>query len=179
MADLGGLFDPSTIPEDERSFDVLPVGTYKMQVVDSEVLDNSAGTGQFLKLTIEIVEGEYAGRKVWEQLNIRNPSAQAQQIAQRALADLFFATGTPASRNSDVLHFKPFLGKVTVVKDKNGQYPDKNGVRFNVQQGNPPAGKAAPQRQQQQQRQPQRQQPQQARGNKPWQRGQQQEDPPF
>jgi hypothetical protein len=143
MADLGGTFDPNEIPADDRGFEPIPAGDYLCQVTDSDIVDTKAGTGQILKLTIEVVDGPYAERKVFENLNIRNPNPQAQSIAQRALADLCQATGVGAIRDSEDLHFRPFVAKIGIETDKSGQYDPKNKVkRYKVQGGQPPSEKA-------------------------------------
>ena len=147
MADLGETFDPASIPESDRNFDPLPAGLYQVQVTESEIVDIKSGNGQSLVLTFEVMGGTFENRKLWDRLNIRHSSEQAQSIAQRALADLFLATNTPPSRNSDDLHFKPCLAKVRIVPAKDG-YEAKNEIRgYKALAGapaSPPAQKAAP-----------------------------------
>lgn len=132
MADLahyfGSDFDPASVPEDERSFDLLPAGDYVMQVVESEVAELKSGNGDMLKLTVEIIDGPFANRKIWDNLNIRHTNAQAQAIAQRALADLCIAVGVVGLRNSEDLHFKPFIGTVKVDPAK-GDYSAQNRMK--------------------------------------------------
>ena len=128
MANLGNTFDPAEIPENERSFDVLPAGTYEAQVIESEVKDTKAGDGKMLNVTWEITAGPFERRKVWDRINIQNPSAQAQGIGQRRLADMCEAMGTGAIKDSEELHFKPCLVVLGIEKDKSGEYPDKNRV---------------------------------------------------
>ena len=111
-------FDANQVPADDfPSFEPIEPGTYDMQVIDSELKPTKAGTGQILKLTLEITEGPYAGRKLFENLNVQNPNPEAERISNRALADLLLALGLNAIRDSQELHFKPFKGKVTVQLD--------------------------------------------------------------
>ncbi len=128
MANLGTTFDPEQIPEDERSFDVLPAGTYEAQVIESEIADTKRGDGKMLNVTWEITAGPFEHRKVWDRINIQNPSAEAQRIGQRRLADMCEAMGTGAIKDSEELHFKPCLVVLGIEKDKSGEYPDKNRV---------------------------------------------------
>lgn len=127
MADLGETFDPNTVPESDHNFDPIPAGMYKVQVIESDVVDIKSGNGQALVLTFEVLDGPYANRKLWDRLNIRHTSEQAQSIAQRSLADLFLATATPPSRNSDDLHFKPCMARVTI--DRQEGFADKNVIK--------------------------------------------------
>lgn len=128
MGDLGYTFDPSTVPPDERDFDLLPSGTYEAQITESDVKDTKDGTGKLVALTWEIISGKFERRKVFMNVNIQNKSAQAQEIGQRQLAQICEATGAGAIRATEDLHYKPCLIIVSVEKDKTGEYQDKNKV---------------------------------------------------
>lgn len=163
MADLNETFDPSQVPEDDRNFDPIPAGDYDMQCIESEIKDTKDGNGQMLVLTHEIISGPHASRRIWDRLNIRNQNADAQRIAQRALADLCLAVGLGAIRDSEELHFKPFVGRVAIKTDKSGKYGPQNTVRYKAKAGSAPAGKAPAQ-----QSTRTAAQPQQTAGAKPW-----------
>lgn len=176
MTQLPEKIYPEKIPEDDRNFEPIPAGTYKLQVIDSNLQETSTGSGEMLVLTLEVIDGPYTGRRIWDRLNIRNDSADAQRIAQRALADLCLQLGVSPLEDSEQLHFKPFMGRVTIVPDRTGQYGPSNRVRYNV---NMPTGGAKttpsqqgrPQQQQTrlQQGRPQQGRPQQGRApSKPW-----------
>ena len=51
-------------------------------ITESEMKANKAGTGSYLQLTFEIIEGPYKGRIFWARLNLDSPSATAVQIAR-------------------------------------------------------------------------------------------------
>lgn len=164
MAELNMDFNPSEVPEDDRSFEPLPAGDYTMQVIESELKDTKSGSGQQLVLTLEVIEGPHSNRRVWDRLNIRNQNADAQRIAQRSLADLCLAVGIQSLRNSEELHFKPFIGAVKIREDKTGQYGPQNTVRYKVRGGGTPRVAAPSTSPQQQAARPA------ATGAKPWQR---------
>jgi hypothetical protein len=107
------------------------------------VKDTKAGTGQQLVLTLEVMEGPMTHRRIWDRLNIRNQNADAQRIAQRALADLCLAVGIASLHNSEDLHFKPFTGRVTIKADKTGQYGPQNAVRYRIGKAAAPAAATA------------------------------------
>ncbi len=132
MTALPGKFNPSEIPEDDRNFEPIPAGLYKLQVVESRLQDTKSGSGQMLVLTLDVLEGQYQNRKIWDQLNIINDNPEAQRIAQRALADLCLLIGVQQLTDSEQLHFKPFTARVTIVPDKTGQYGPQNRVRYTV-----------------------------------------------
>ena len=168
MADLGMHFNPSDVPEDEKgSFDPMPAGDYHAQIIESEIKPTKSG-GDMLRLTLEIIDGPFANRKVWDNLNIRNNNATAQSIAQRALADICAATNTGALTDSEDLHFKTLVVTLKIEPARDG-YDARNAVkRYKGRGGQPPVGKA----------QTQAARPQQAAqparsgggGSKPWDR---------
>lgn len=169
MVDILEDFDPSTVPEDDRSFDLIPAGDYLMQVIESDLIETKSGSGHILKLTCEILEGPNTNRRVWINLNIRNQNPQAQQIAQRDLADLCIAVGVASLRNSDDLHFKPFIGKVKIKPAKDGFDAQNTVSRFKAMGGAPPTQPAQRQTAQPAQRQAaQPAQKQAASGARPW-----------
>jgi hypothetical protein len=135
-------FNPNEIPEDNRSFEPLPAGDYNMQVVDSEVKPTKKGNGDQLVLTLEVLDGPYANRRVWDRLNIRNPNSDAQRIAERALADLCLAINVMHITDSSSLHFKPFIGHVTI-RPGNDKYGPSNSVRYKARAGVTPKPAAA------------------------------------
>lgn len=116
MTDLGGPFDATSVaPAD--SFDPLPNGTYVVLVTDSEMAPTKSG-GKMLKLTLEVAEGEYKGRKLWDQLNLVNANPTAVEIAQRTLSAICHAVGVLTLTNSTELHHKPMVAKVRVKQDE-------------------------------------------------------------
>jgi hypothetical protein len=123
MALLNGTFDAAGV-EPAKPFEPLPAGKYRAQIIESEMVATRSGDGQMLKLTLEITEGPFARRKLWDQLNLVNPSSQAMEIAQRTLSAICHATGQLQVADSEQLHFKPML--VSVKYEPAGT--DKHGV---------------------------------------------------
>ena len=76
-------FDPTAYEAPaQRSFEPLPVGDYPAIVTSSEIKDTKAGDGQYIELTLQITDGEYAGRRIWERLNVHNKNKQTEDIAR-------------------------------------------------------------------------------------------------
>ena len=71
----------------------LPRGMYQVIVMASDLKPTQAGTGQYIELTLQIVDGEHAGRRLWDRLNVSNPNKTAEDIAKRQLQELCLATG--------------------------------------------------------------------------------------
>lgn len=116
MADLHG-FNANQV-EPAKDFDPLPAGKYLAMVTASEMKPNKAGTGQFLELTFQILEGEYQNRLVWARFNLNHPNELAVKIAQAELAALCRAVGVMTPRDSVELHNLPLVIKVKCKRRK-------------------------------------------------------------
>jgi Protein of unknown function (DUF669) len=113
MAKLGGTFDATGV-EPSAPLEALPPGNYKVQILQSEMRVTKAGTGQMLWLDLEVLEGPYQGRHVYDQLNLINPNPTAEEIAQRTLSAICHAVGKLQVSDSEELHFLPMMVKVAV-----------------------------------------------------------------
>ncbi len=127
MAQLGTTFDANSVAP-AQAFEVLPAGKYKVQVVDSDMRPTKNGDGQYLWLEMEILDGEYQGRKMWDRMNLVNPNAQAVEIAQRQLSALCHATGKMHVADSEDLHFIPVIATVRV-RPARENYDASNEIR--------------------------------------------------
>ena len=105
MANLSG-FDANTV-EPSDDLEPLPAGKYVAVITDSEMKPTKAGTGNYLQLTFQIVEGEYANRLLWVRLNLDNPNATAVEIARRELSSICRSVGVLVPTDSADLHNLP------------------------------------------------------------------------
>lgn len=131
MAEFPGTFDASGIDPNATDFPVLPPADYRVMIVKSEMKPTKDGTGQFLSLEMEIMDGAEKGKRLFQNLNLVNNGEKKEQteaIAQKALAQICHATGVIQCSNSDQLHMKPMIATV-YVKPAKGQYAESNGVR--------------------------------------------------
>lgn len=116
MADLQG-FDANTV-EPTGEFETIPAGKYLATIVESENKPNKAGTGSYLQLTFQILDGPYKNRFLWARLNLNNPNATAVQIARAELSAICRAVGVMAPRDSVELHNLPLVINVKCRKRK-------------------------------------------------------------
>jgi hypothetical protein len=114
MASLNGFnaheVDPAT------SFEPLPPSTYVCILTASEMKPTKDGRGEYLELELEIVEGPHQGRKLWDRLNLKNPSETAVRIARGTLSSICRAVGVMAPRDSVELHNLPLVATVGLKK---------------------------------------------------------------
>lgn len=114
MASLNG-FNAAEV-EPNEGFDPVPAGEYVAAIVESEEKATSAGTGSYIKLKIQILDGPHKGRKLFENLNLNNPSQQAVQIARGTLSAICRAAGVLQPKDTVELHNIPVLIKVGMRK---------------------------------------------------------------
>jgi hypothetical protein len=128
MASFGQTFDASSV-EPSSSYDVLPPGKYLGQIVASEMRPTKDGTGQYLYLEVDILEGQYAGRKLFDRLNLVNANPDTVEIAKRTLSSICRAVGKMQVSNSEQLHLIPMTLDVRVRPPK-GLYGESNSIRY-------------------------------------------------
>jgi len=145
MAKFG--FDVSDVSPDTGaaggSYDPIPEGEYILKALDAEEKTTSAGTGSYIKVKFEVVKGEYAGRLIWQNFNVNNPSEKAQRIGRQQMVAWATACGKPDADDTDKLLEKQFSAAVSIEKGTGG-YSDSNRIKaFLFDQEAAPA-KAAP-----------------------------------
>ena len=127
--ELPEVFDPSA-HEGTGDLECFPPGWYLAQIIESEVRDAQNGNGNYLLAVFEILEGEHRGRKIYQNVTLRNQNQQAVEIGQRLLTDIYTAIGhTGPTKDIRVILFKPVKARVGIKRDKkDGMYPDRNCV---------------------------------------------------
>jgi hypothetical protein len=107
MADLNG-FDANQI-EPTTEYEAIPAGKYAAMITESEMKLTKSGSGSYLQLTLQILEGDYKGRLLWSRLNLNNANATAVEIARRDLSAICRAVGVMTPRDSVELHNLPLM----------------------------------------------------------------------
>lgn len=77
----------------DGTYEPIPAGWYRVQVKQAEVVPTKAGTGRYLKLRLDVEGPSHAGRVLFTNINLQNPSAAAQEIGQVQFARLEIAVG--------------------------------------------------------------------------------------
>lgn len=109
-------------------FDVMPAGTYSVQVTESDLAETKDGSGAYIKVTLTVIEGEFAKRKLFHNFNIKNKNEQAVQIGLSEIKALILASGATTTKISSP---EQLLGlecnvKIKIVKEDG--YEDKNRI---------------------------------------------------
>ena len=112
MSNLNGFNADNVEPVND--FEPIPAGKYVAVITASEMKSNKAGTGSFLELTFQVIEGEYKNRQLWARLNLDNPNELAVKIARAQLATICKAVGVIEPKDSVELHNLPLFINVKV-----------------------------------------------------------------
>ena len=120
-------FDASSIAP-ATSFAPVPAGNYISQIIDSSIGATKDMTGQILKLTFEIIDGEFKGRKIWNNLNIQNKNPDTQKYAQADLSAICRATNQIKLEDTASLHNIPLKIKVSI-REASGGYEAQNQIK--------------------------------------------------
>lgn len=129
--------------EPSRGFDLLPSGDYIAVINASEMKATKTGTGRFLALEFEIIEGEYTGRKLFVNLNLENPNPDAVKIARADLSAICHAVNVLVLKDSVELHNLQMV--ITVGQRKNKGTGDMQNVinKYSAKQGFAPNAQPA------------------------------------
>lgn len=143
MAQLGMSFDATTVAP-QVGFEMLKPDHYHAMVVDSEMRDTRSGSGQYLQLTWEVLDGPAKGRKLWSRLNLVNQNQEAVRIAQSELSAICHAVGVLKVTDSAQLHHKPCILKVGIEKGGGKNGDDANKIESYLPRQQAQAGAAVP-----------------------------------
>lgn len=107
-----------------RNYGPLPAGDYPVVITESDVKATKAGTGQYIELVMQVTDGEYSGRRLWERLNVNNPNKTAEDIAKAALGQLLLAVDVVNMEDTRQLHDVPFVVGVEIDRKE----PERNKI---------------------------------------------------
>lgn len=143
MAQLN--FDATQVAPDTGGGDPVPAGWYNVMIDESEMKPTKTEGGLRLSLRFTILDGQYANRKVFTGLNLKNANPVAQEIAYKQLSAICHAVGIMQVQDSQQLHGRPLKIKVKV-RAASGDYEASNDItsykNINEQVDGPVAGAA-------------------------------------
>lgn len=119
-------FDASQVAPQE-AFEVIPAGWYNAMIDESDIKPTKDGVGRYLELRFSVLDGQYAGRKLFQRLNIVNANPTAQEIAYKQLSAIAHAVGILQVPDSTVLHNRPLKIKVKI-RPAAGEYEASNEI---------------------------------------------------
>jgi hypothetical protein len=103
-----------------NDFEIIPSGDYPAIITEMEEKPTKDGTGMRLNLKVQIIDGKYQNRTLYDGLNTVNKSAVAQQIGRAQLKAICIALNNPNPKDSSELLNKALMVTVKIGKDQNG-----------------------------------------------------------
>jgi hypothetical protein len=114
-------FDTREYTPEPSSFDPLPEGTYNGMIVKAlEKVSQTSGNA-YASLEIEIIDGQYKGRKVYDNLFLHSTNATAQNIARAKLNGIATSLDLAVINGEQDFLFKPLAVSVNIDKDGKNQ----------------------------------------------------------
>lgn len=115
MAYLDQAINLTDLPEDTGGdFAPIPAGDYAVTVKDAELKATNDGTGQYIKLRLDVTGPTHVGRVIFANINIRNKSSAAEQIGRAQLGSLMKAAGLATLTDTDQLIGAGMIVKVAI-----------------------------------------------------------------
>ena len=112
------------------TYEVLPPGKYLVQIVASEMRATKDGAGPVPLLGAGRARGQYAGRKLFDRLNLVNANPDTVEIAQRTPV-----VHLPCGRQDAGQQLRAAAPRSRMIADvrvrpPNGQYGESNSMRY-------------------------------------------------
>jgi len=136
-----GEYEPDTGP---GNYEPIPDAEYQLMCEEAEEKRTAAGTGSYIKAKFRVLGPTNAGRFIWMNFNIHNPSTKAEEIGRKQISGWARACGRANAGDTDELVNLPFSANVTT-EPGSGSYGPQNRINgFKAAEGSKPAPAAAP-----------------------------------
>ncbi len=124
---MGFDFKSFNVEDEKYAQDSLvPEGKYTAIITEAIETPTNNGLGRYLKCKYQIVDGQFSGRVVFDNLHLQNKNQKAVEIAESKLANIFKSINVLHPQSEQDMLNKPML--ITVKIKKSEGYEDQNIV---------------------------------------------------
>lgn len=121
--------DLSKVEVQSNDFNLLPEGKYVLTLNEAELKDTKSGTGQYISTQFRVKSGDYKGRCVFFNFNIKNDNVKAVEIGLSQLKKMLVLSGRSVDKLTDVAQIVGCeVG--AFVKVKTDSYGSKNDISY-------------------------------------------------
>jgi len=113
----------------ESVFEALPPGEYILQAIESVIKETKSGTGEYINVKFEVVDGDQKGRTLFHMFNIKNENQKAVEIGLGQLKTFMRCAGKNTFNLTSVNDLLG-LAAVGVVKKRTDEYGEKSVVSY-------------------------------------------------
>lgn len=109
-------FNAASVPP-AQPLDVMPAGWYNAKITAMETKptkDHATSGGEYIKVEFTIIDGKFANRKVWTNLNVKNSNPEAVRIAYEQLSAICHAVNRIQVADAQELYGLPMQIKLSV-----------------------------------------------------------------
>ena len=104
----------------------IPPADYQVTCVEATLQNTKAGTGQYIKMMFEVMNGQFQGRKIFHNITFQNPSAKAQEIGRKQLNGYMLACNIQSVQDTSQLSGYAVIASVKIKDDP--QYGKQNTI---------------------------------------------------
>ena len=135
-------FDFSQV--ESSTFDLLPVGKYVAHITQIDKKATKAGTGHYLNLRVDILDGKYKGRVIFTMLNLWNPNPKAVEMSQRDMKAIMDAVGASQPLRDTGVIMNKALGIQVGVRHSDYKGEEENYIKGWLSAGKVPVEGSQP-----------------------------------
>jgi len=118
-------FDANAIETPKSDFELLPPANYPVRVMECEETETRNGDPG-VKVTLEIIGGDYQSRRIWDRMWIKHSSEKFRAREQARFASFCKAVGVVTPQSTDEFLGLELVAKVKIEKSRDSQYEDQN-----------------------------------------------------
>ena len=122
------FYDRTQIQSNEVSsnFGAIPEGKYLVHISETEEKISEAGN-KYLKIHLQVLEGDYKNRILWDIVNLWHPKDNVREIAEQTMKSICNAVNVLKPEIPQEIYHKPLRASITVEDDS--QYGEQNRVK--------------------------------------------------
>ena len=124
---MGSLDFDATNVEPSAPLDVVPAGKYPCRISQTEIKETKSGTGRYLQLTLDLIEGPFKGTSCSTGSISGTATPRPRRSPSKTLSAICHAVGVLKVRNHEEFRNKVVQVKVTTRNDP--QYGESNEVK--------------------------------------------------
>jgi len=136
MASFGQSFVADELPQ-SNNYDPVPEGWYNVVVHSAELKPTKDNSGQYINVRYDITGPTHQGRVIYDIINIKNKSSQAEEIGRQQLGNLMRAIGLAKVDDTDELIGGNIQVKVGI-RQQEGYDPTNNVKAYKSLSGSIP-----------------------------------------
>lgn len=119
-------FDLNSVRAYSGSYQTLPAGSYLVEIEREEEKTYANASGTRLVFSYTVLDGVHKGATILDSINLNHPNEAARNVARSRIKAIVEAVGLPTILNTSELHRKPFVVRLEVTKDNQGN--ERNNV---------------------------------------------------